>query len=182
MRKTALARRYAKALIEIGVEENCYEKFGTELRDAFAVFKGYPELMKVLLNPMFKVEERVELVSGVTEKLGQSGFVKKFFVILVDTGNINLLDDICEAYFAMEDEIAGRIRVTVVSPTEASDELLDGIKEKLISETGKKVILTQEKDPNIIGGFVINIGNTMIDASLKTQLERMREKTLEGVV
>lgn len=182
MKKTSLARRYAKAFIELGQEDNSYERLGSELRDVLALTKGSPELLKVFLNPMHRLEERTALMDSLSEKMGLSDYTKRFFAILVETGNINLIDDICEAYVSMEDDLAGRIRATVVSPGEAGEDLLGEIRSRLETETGKKVILSHQKDESLLGGFLIKIGNTMLDCSISAQLERMREKTLEGVL
>jgi F-type H+-transporting ATPase subunit delta len=181
MRKTALARRYAKALIEIGREEGAFGRFGTELRSALAVFKGSPELAKVLMNPMYKVEERLGLMSALADKLGTSEPVKRFLAILVETRNVAIFDEICDAYFRMEDELSGRVRVTVATAADPDQAMLDDVKKKLKDETGKEIILSHEKDASLIGGIVIKIGNLLLDGSLRAQLSRMREKTLEGV-
>jgi len=58
MKKTAIAKRYAKALLEIGVEEKRYKEIGNELRNISSVFAANPELNKFLLNPMYKLEDR----------------------------------------------------------------------------------------------------------------------------
>lgn len=182
MRKTTVARRYAKALIELAAEEGAQARFATELRDLLAAFKDNPELSKVLSNPIFKVEERRALAAAVAEKTGASDTIKKFLELLFEGGKTALLEEICIAYFSMEDEHAGRVRATLVCTPGSASGLIDSVKEKLKTETGKEVILSEEADPELIGGFVIKIGNTMLDCSLKTQLVRMKEKILEGVV
>jgi F-type H+-transporting ATPase subunit delta len=182
MRTTTLARRYAHALIKIGREENTYERFGTDLRKLLPVFKGNPELYKVLLNPMYKLEERKTLTEKISENLGLSEPVKRFFILLVESRKIGLLESICLAYFRMEDELSGRLRVTMEAPTEPDKTLSESIKKRLEDETKKEVMLSFEKNPHLIGGMVLKIGNTILDGSLKAQLQRVTEKMLEGVV
>lgn len=182
MRTTATARRFAKALIDVGREMNAYEKFGKELRTAVAVFEGTPELGKVLLNPMYRLEERKGLIAKVAEAMEASPEVAKFLSILVDTRKITLLDEIAMAYAELEDALAGRIRATVEAPGELDEALMADIKEKLKSATGRDVLVGFRKNPELVGGLVIKIGNTVLDGSVKTQLELMKEKILEGVV
>lgn len=179
--KNSAARRYAKALIEIGAEEKAVEKYGSELRSAAAHFGHEPNLYKALTNPMYKLESRRELIASVSKSLGLSQYVAKFLTILVETRKIGLLDEISDAYSRLEDELVGRIKAVVESPEELGASILDEIKQKLSSSTGKDVVLTHRKNADLLGGLVIRIDNTILDGSLKTQLELMKEKILEGV-
>jgi F-type H+-transporting ATPase subunit delta len=182
MRTTALARRYASALVKIGQEDASYERIGKDLRSLLSVFKGNPELYKVLLNPMYKLEQRRLLTEKISGNLGVSKVVERFMDILVTSRKIGLLEGICLAYFKMEDELAGRLRGTVEAPVELDETLRGAIKRRIEEETKKEVILSFEKNPELIGGVVLRIGNTVVDGSLKAQLERVTEKILEGVV
>src|SRR3972149_11885686 len=111
--KSSAAKRFAKALIEIGVEERAYEAYGKELRSVLAVFKGTPDLVKVLLNPMYKLEERKGLINKVSASVGLSPYVTRLMAILVETRNISFLEEVVEAYSRLEDGLAGRLRSSV---------------------------------------------------------------------
>lgn len=180
--KSSVAKRFAKAIIEIGVEEKAYEAYGKELRSVLAVFKGNPDLVKILLNPMYKLEERKGLIDKVSASVGLSPNVARLMGILVETRNISFLEEVVEAYSRLEDGLAGRLRATVEAPLELEGALVNEIKAKLGSLTGKEVILTYRHNPSLLGGLVLRIDNTILDGSLKTQLELMREKIIEGVV
>ncbi|MCK4738451.1 MAG: ATP synthase F1 subunit delta [Deltaproteobacteria bacterium] len=181
MKSGALARRYAQALLEIGKEESSAEKFGTELRGLLSVFSANPILYKVLLNPMYGLDERLSLSGEVAKAVGVSERVEKFLDLLVETRNIRLLDAICASYAKGEDLIAGRVRATVIAPEELDATLLGDIKDRLCKETGKEVIVSFVKDATLIGGVVIKIGNTVLDGSIKGQLKKMKTKLLGGV-
>ena len=180
--KSSASKRFAKALIEIGREEGAWDRYGKELRSVVAMFRGNPELEKVLLNPMYKLEERKALMETIASSASLSPYVSKFFSILVQTRNIRFLDDISEAYSRFEDELAGRIRASVEAPTELDGAIVDDIRKRLGELTGKELILTCSSNPALLGGLVLKIENTILDGSLKTQLELMKEKILEGVV
>ncbi len=182
MSAKVVSRRYAQALIDIGGEEKAIDKFGESLRDLVATFAGNGELYKTLLNPMYDLSERKSLADAIAKKIGAADSMKKFIELLVETRKIRLLDDIAEAYFHLEDELAGRLRATVTSPTDIDKKLKDVIKKRLEDETKKEVILSFETSPELIGGLVLRVGNTILDGSIKTQLEKIKEKTLEGVV
>lgn len=180
--KSSVAKRYAKALIDIGKEDKACERYGKELRTVLAQFKGTPELMKVLLNPMYKLDERQSIMGRVSTAVDASPVVAKLLSILVSTRNIRHIEAVAEAYSRYEDEIAGRIKAVVESTAPLSASLLEEIKKKVSSATGKEVVLTQRSNPDLIGGLVLRIDNTILDGSIKTQLELMKEKILEGVV
>ncbi|MEE9614176.1 MAG: ATP synthase F1 subunit delta [Thermodesulfobacteriota bacterium] len=181
MSKTAVARRYARALIEVGTEGKADEKFGDELKELVAVFSESPVLYRVLLNPMYKLEERVDMAGEVADRIKVSGEVKRFLAILVEGRKVKLIEEISKAYARMEDELTGRLRVTVESPFEMDKAARSAVAERLKAETKKEVILTCEKNPTLIGGLVVRVGNTIMDGSLRTQLERVKQKMLEGV-
>lgn len=181
MKGSAAARRFAKALITIGVEHKATGRYGEELRDAAAVFKATPELYKMLLNPMYKLEERCALMDKVSSSVKASEAVSIFFNILVSTRSIKLLEDIAAAYQKFEDALAGRLRATIEAPFEPSAAFLEEIRGKLKGLTGKEIIVSYRRRPELIGGLVVRMDNTVIDGSLKTQLNLMKEKILEGV-
>lgn len=175
MKKTAIAKRYAKALLEIGVEEKRYKEIGNELRDISSVFAANPELNKFLLNPMYKLEDRHGLVEKVAGAVEVSQVVKKFLVLLVATRAIALIEGISGAYTRMEDDLSGRIKVNVEAAVELNESRIAEIRKRLQEITKEEVILSVEKNTALIGGLVFRIGNTILDGSIKKQLERVRE-------
>lgn len=182
MRKGTLARRYAKALLEIGREDGSYAKYGAELNELAGAFRAEPVLYKVLSNPMYKIEERKALADKLSEAVGASAVTKKFFTVLLERGNVRFIEGVAEAYAGMEDEVSGRIRVLIEAPSEPGGDVLNSVKEKLKKETGKEVIISFKHRPDLIGGMLVRVGNTILDGSVKSQLEKMREKLLEGAV
>lgn len=182
MKKSAVAKRYAKALIELGQEEKRYKEIGAELRAIAEVFAANPELKRFALNPMYKLEERQGLVKKVVDALKTSETVKRFLAILTETRDIGIIEDISAAYSVLEDELSGKIKVKVESATELDNSRIQEIGKKLSQLTNKEVMLTVEKNPALIGGLVFKIGNTILDGSVKTQLERVKEKIIQGVI
>lgn len=180
MRKAAIAKRYASALIAIGKVDLLHEKYGSELAKVEAIFAAEPSLYKILLNPMHKTEVRLGLLEKVCEAAGITETVKRFMEILVEKRGIRLLHEVNAAYSKMEDELSGRLRVEVQAPAPLTDAILGSIKDKLASETKKEAIVSFSASPELIGGMVIKIGNTILDGSVKTQLEKAKEKLLEG--
>lgn len=176
--KKSSAKRYAKALIELGQEAKRYKEIGKELRDISTLFADNVDFKKFVLNPMYKLEDRQNLIKTVGDALKISDTLKRFLVLLTETRAIGIIEDISHAYSILEDELSGRIKVKVISATELQDSHIKDINNKLHQLTKKEIILTTEKNPALIGGLVFMIGNTVLDGSIKTQLERLREKII----
>lgn len=181
MKRSTVSKRFAKALIEISVEDKATGQYARELRDMVGVFAGNPDLYKLFLNPMYTLVKRNELMDSISSAAHVSKHVGAFLKILVRTRNISLLEDTLAAYLRLEDEMAGRVRATVESPFDLSPEIVEEIKKKLKAAAGKDVLLAVSRNPDIIGGLVIKMDNTVMDFSIRTQLQRMKQKIAEGV-
>lgn len=181
MKRTTASKRFAKALIEISIEDNATGQYARELRDMVAVFAGNPDLYKLFLNPMYTLAERNALMDKIASAVPVSKHVGAFLRILVQTRNIRFLEDVLAAYIRLEDERAGRVRATVESPFDLSPEAVEEIKKKLKAAVGKDVMVAVSRNPAIIGGLVIKMDNTVMDFSIRTQLQRMKQKIAEGV-
>ncbi len=181
MRKAAVARRFAKALLNVALEENSAERCREGLENMLEVFKNNPELYKVLQTPLHTALERTGLMNKVSGAAGVSQVVAGFMKVLVQTRNIRLLEEVVSAYSGLFDIVAGRLRATVESPWELGTDVLGEVKRKLDEITGKDVIVTGLKNEDLIGGLVIRMENTIIDGSIKTQLKMLKEKILERV-
>ena len=181
MRKATAARRFAKALLDVGLKDKGAEKYLTELGNLVTVFKDNPELYIELYTPVHPIAVRIGLMQKVCQAVEVSGAVAGFMKVLVRTRSIKLLDEIACAYFGLLDIAAGRIRATVEAPTELTAQVLGEIKSKLDAMTGKDVIVKGVINEELIGGLIIRMENTIMDGSLNTQLDLLKEKILEGV-
>ncbi len=184
MKKSTVAKRFAQALIDIGKNDNAYEKYGEELRSLASLFneaegKG---IEKLLLNPMYSAEERRKLADTISKKCELSDTMSKFFSLTVEKQVVHIIGAMADVYSRLADEVAGRIRATVEAPATLNDSLLNSIKDKLKAETGKEVVLTFKENKELIGGLVVRVGDTILDGSVKAQLENIKDKLLEGVV
>ncbi|MBI5328147.1 MAG: ATP synthase F1 subunit delta [Deltaproteobacteria bacterium] len=182
MKKDAAAKKYAKALIEIGQDENRYREIGKELRNISAVFADNPELKRFAINPMYKLEDRQGLVEKVADTIEISPLVKKFLSVLVETRGIGIVEDISSSYSKMEDELSDRVKVTIESAIDLDEGRLKEIQKRLHEITRKEVAIVIEKNQALIGGLVFKIGNTIFDGSIKNQLQRVKEKIIQGVI
>jgi F-type H+-transporting ATPase subunit delta len=174
----SVARRYAKALLAIGIEKNQFEAYGREL-DSFGEVLRVKELRDTLHNPSHALSRRQAILTELLGRLSPSEPVRIMLLLLLKRNRIDIVSAIAREYRALCDEHAGRVRARVVSaqaldPT-ASQRLLVALEKK----TGKQVLLEQKADPELLAGMVTQVGSLIYDGSLRTRLQQMRESLLE---
>jgi len=174
----SIARRYAKALFEIGVAEGNYEKLGQELDDLARAYDGSADLRLALENPMVKPGEKVAILKAVLPRVAPSPSVQRFAQLLLERGRITLLRGAARAYRELADARAGQVRATVTSATPLGPAELDRVRRALEARTSRKVIVQTAVDPALIGGVVARVGDLVLDGSVRTQLEEMRHRLL----
>ena len=170
----SLARRYARALIAIGTEEDCIDQLGADLAQFDQVLQlGEGALRSALSNPGVTNGERREVMESVLSKLTLHSRVNAFLRLLVDKNRFAAFDAILAAYTQMADEIAGRVRVTVTTSKKQTAAGQKKITAAIEASTGKKVDVSFEVDTALIGGVVAQIGDTVIDASIRSRLQEL---------
>ena len=173
-----VARRYAKALMEIGFREEKIEELHNELIRIQSMFKEYPNFWKAVSLPIYPLEGRKKVLNEVMRKAGFSSSVIRFFDILVEKERINLLPTIFSVFQELSDKAQNRVRGVLYAPEPLKNKDFKKIKGALSKYMGKEVILESDVDPSLIGGVKARIGGIVIDGSVKGQLNRYREKLL----
>ena len=175
MKNTVLAKRYAKALFQVGKEENALDSFNTALAEMAALYVQVPEVVDGLTNPLYPLEAREKVMEHLLAKMQTSAMVGNFMKLLVQKRRAGALPDIAEVFQAMVDAERNMCRGTVISAAPLSGALNSKIKATLEKITGKQVLLRTAIDPAIIGGIVAQVGDLVLDGSIKTQLTGLKE-------
>jgi F-type H+-transporting ATPase subunit delta len=170
-----LARKYARAFLEIGLKEGNYETLGKDLGKMADVLRENKELRAVLISAAYPVVTRKSIGKAIGQSLGLSKSTVDFIDILIERGRMDHFPEIAKSYEGLCDVVAKRIRATLVTAVALPPELINEIRSQLESTTGKEVILSVEEDPSLIGGAQTRIGNVIYDGSLKTQLAIVKE-------
>lgn len=171
----SVARRYAKALLQIGLDEKNLERIGREVRALADAIKRSQELAQTLSNPVFPRSDREKVLRALLERIGATRAVVNFTRLLLDRQRMASLPDIARSLDAMIDERAGRVAARVTSATPLDEQQQKRLVKTLESLSGKKVDMAVEHDPSLLGGVVAKVGDVVYDGSLRTQLERIRQ-------
>ena len=174
----SLARRYARALLDIGIAKNVYEQLGKDMDELGVLYSGSRDLTEALTNPVFPMVRRRAVLEAVIERAAVSPITRNFLLLLLDRERMPYVPAIARELRLMVDERAGRVRAVVTSATPLSSEHVASIQAALEKASGKKVLIEKREDPNLLGGVVAKVGDVVYDGSVRTQLETMRERFL----
>jgi F-type H+-transporting ATPase subunit delta len=175
VKNTVLARRYSKALFAVAKEENTVTEYAGKLSDLAEVYLSEPAVRDGLVNPMYPMEVRSKVMAYLAEEASASPILTNFLKLLVQKKRADIIADIAEAYQDMVDEDQNVCKGKVMSAIALDDALQEKVKATLEKITGKTVILSTEIDPSILGGIVAQVGDLVLDGSLKTQLNELKE-------
>ena len=170
-----IARKYAKALLEIGRREKSQELLGKDLDGLAELLHENKELRVVLFSPFYPAPRRKAIAQKIGGSLGLSRRTLDFLNLLIERGRMDHFTAIVKSYKELYDEVSNRLRASLISPQKLPFPLVGEIRNQLESTTGKQVILSTQEDPSLLGGVVTKIGNIIYDGSLKTQLLKAKE-------
>ncbi|MEZ4401288.1 MAG: ATP synthase F1 subunit delta [Kofleriaceae bacterium] len=176
MQAGSLARRYARAIMDLAIAGNSVDKVGADLRALAAAYKALPELGPVLGNASFKRDQRRAIVDQLLGRIGALPLTKTFCNLLLDKERLAVVPDIARELDLMIEQRAGRVAADVVSATALTAAQLTQLTATLEKLSGKRVVITKREDPALLGGVVAKVGDVVYDGSLRTQLRVLRDQ------
>ena len=174
------ANRYAKALFDVALEEKAdLDRIDKDLSEITEILRENTELLRVVDWANVPDAARRAVMENVLDKVGVAAPVKKLLVLLTEQRKLAYLKDLAEAYRERLLAHQNVVRAEVTSAAPLSPEKTKALEESLSKVTGKKVELSVNVDPELLGGVVAKIGSTVYDGSVRTQLARMRQELVK---
>ena len=174
-----VSQRYASALLSLTNEQKKSEHIAEELMLVLNTVEQSHELQQLLKSPIVNKEKKKAIIREVfKKKVGD--LVSGYLQAIVEKGREEMLPDILKQYFLLRDEQMGIVRVTVSGTTELSAKQEKELQKHIEAMTKKKVEIQFSLDTSLKGGFVARIGDTVLDGSVKRQLEVLKIKLKEG--
>jgi len=176
MQNRTLANRYAQTLLKAD-PTGAVEPQVTLLRQVLQL----AGVTQALSNPRSSTTEKVQAISKAFGKQ-QGELLQSFIALVARKGRLDLLADIAESYLSLQERAKGIRKGTVISAIALDSSQLKRIESKFSGQTGLKYQFEQIVDKRLIGGFKIQIDDTVYDWSLQTQLQTLRQRfmTLAG--
>lgn len=177
MTSRTAAARYARALLDVATKESAdLDTIGRELDEFNAFFSQQTALARLMLNPAVPAPRKRAAMEEIIKVAGLSPIVSKLLVLLADRDRLTLLKDVSATYRDFLAERQNVVHAEVTSAEPLSNERVQAIEQRLATVTGKRVSMTTKVDKDIIGGVVARVGSTIYDASIATQLKKIRER------
>lgn len=181
MLQPRLAARYAKSLIDLAVESNQLEAVYADLVFLQFAIKQSRELVSLLRSPIITSDKKNKILEAVTN--GRVGnLTAAFNKLLVQKGRENVLPEIVEAAIDQYNKLKGIYKVKLTTAQPISSDLEQSIVKKVESEAGlKNIQLETVVDDSLIGGFVLEFNNNLVDASILRDLKDIQKQFRNNV-
>ncbi|MCM1577782.1 MAG: ATP synthase F1 subunit delta [Ruminococcus sp.] len=177
---TSVDKVYSAALMSIAREDKSAKKLDRELNTLSGIIADNPELTAVLCAPTVTGKEKLTLIEKIF-KGKVSGTVYNFLCVLVSKNRFGSLCGICEEFRKEYYEEYGIREVTVTTVIPLKDKAKEKLMAKLRKMYGKEIILIEKTDPSILGGMIVTCGGSMLDGSVKTELDNMHRQIKDMV-
>ena len=172
----SVARRYAKALIELAAKEGRVDAVGEEIDETAGLFESRADLRNLMFSPGIVKDVKRSILRELLERASASDLSGRFLQLLLEKDRLRYIAPISAMYRELADELNNRIRAQVRSAFALSDEEETALRNQLSAATGKEVVLEIETDTMLLGGLKARVGSATWDGSVRNHLESLREK------
>jgi F-type H+-transporting ATPase subunit delta len=176
MTRRGSAARYARALLDVAIEESIAERAERDLAAFAELFAQHPDLERALTHPAVPAARKRALTAAITARLGTAAPVGKLLAMLADRDRLALVPELLTTYRERLLEHQRVIRAEVTTAEPLTPARAEQLRDRLARATGRHVTLTTRVDARIIGGIVARIGSVVYDGSIAAQLAKMRER------
>ncbi len=180
MSQRLTARRYAKALLEIGDRQGNVPQLQQELEAVAAAVGAHAELARLVASPLVLPRKKAEVFEAILAQAKVSETLRRFFRVVAEAGRLNLLSDLRATFAELVDERAGILEAQVSSAQPLSGAQEKALVASLAARTGKTIRISWRQDPALLGGLTVQVGSTVLDASLQGQLRQLKTQLLSA--
>lgn len=174
------ARRYAKALLQIGDKQGNVPQLQQELDTVAANVTTNADLSRLVASPLVLPTKKAEVFEAILAAANVSQAMRHFFRVVAEAGRLNLLQDLRRTFADLVDERAGIVEAKVASAQTLTDSQEKALISSLAARTGKTIRLTWHQDLTLLGGVKVQVGSTVLDASLQGQLRQLKTQLLSA--
>lgn len=167
----SVAGTYAEALYEAAVDQGAVPQVTADLEAFLRAMEESPELRMFVHDPEIDSERKKTALAAVVS--GAHPLVVNFLLVLIDRGRADELAEIAAAYSERVALAEGRIRVEAVTAVPLPADLRGRLVDRVATETGREVELTESVDPDIVGGLVLRARGLSVDGSVRLQLDEL---------
>ena len=174
-----IARKYANALFEAGIEANVIDKVYNDILFIVETLKSNEQLADFMYSPLIKISDKKDVVSKLFAVHIQT-VTLDFMNVLVDAGRFDVIEEISNQFSNVYNEEKNIVKPLITSAVELNEQQRANLLSKLEMKLNKKVEPEYSVNADIIGGLIVEIGDKTIDCSLKTKFDNMQKQLTKG--
>lgn len=167
------ARVYAEALLDLANERGNVDEIEGQLKDLIGLWRSQPAFLGLMTSAAIDDDARRaslrRIFAGRVHEI-----VLNLMLVMNDKGRTMLLGAVCEAFFRLLDSQRGRQRVYVTTAVALSDELRAKLSQEVRRIAAMQPVFEERVDPAVVGGIVVQIGDRVIDTSIRLRLRQVR--------
>jgi len=179
MPNTNVARRYATAILEIGRETGNLGALVEEIVFFAQNYQASAELRNALENPLVSYDAKRAILIDIATQLGLGQTARNTLLLLNDRRRMRIVPEVAQQLKEKTDVERGVVRAVVTTAVRLSEGYYGKLQVELEKMTGKRVVLERREDASIIAGVIARIGDTVIDGSIRTQLQEMKTSIID---
>jgi F-type H+-transporting ATPase subunit delta len=173
-----IAQVYARSLFEVAKEQDSLDAVREQLNEFAKAMDENRELQVFFFSPYFSTEEKKDGLKKTVD--GAEPIFMNFLEALVERHRMPAIFRIRARYEELWDEENQLLPVQVTSAIELDESIVKNIGDRIGQQTGRKVELSSKVDPDILGGIVLRVGNSVLDASIRNRLNQLRRSVARG--
>ncbi|MBT8311209.1 MAG: ATP synthase F1 subunit delta [Flavobacteriaceae bacterium] len=179
MSDSRVAVRYAKAILDLAIDKKEDTALEKDMRLVVETIAEHGELMDVLGSPVVPAEVKKSILSDVFKNINELG--KGLINLLVDKKRISLLNEVAAQYIRLHEEYKGERVAYVTTAVPMSSSLENKLLKQVEKITGEKVTLENLVDADILGGFVLRVGDLQYNASIANKLDKIKREFTNSI-
>ncbi|MDP2365116.1 MAG: ATP synthase F1 subunit delta [Ignavibacteria bacterium] len=181
MASSKVAIRYAQSFLDTSIEKNILAKVSEDFELIYHTIGKSGELLRAIKSPVIKSETKKLILSEIFGKIVSKDSIE-FINFVINKGREEILPEILEKFDFLKDEHTGVVKVNVITAFDFSIEQRTQLQQKFESFLKKKTRITYNVNPNLIGGFIAKVGDTVYNASMLHQLGLLKKQLLQSSI
>ena len=168
-----IAEVYSRSLFDVAKEQGDLDRIHDELGEFSDALADDHDLQVFFFSPYFSSQEKKDGLGKMIEDADEN--LVRFLELLAERHRMPVLFRIRRAFDDLWRIENKRLPVKVTSAIELDQEMVDDIGKKIEEQTGQRIELSSKVDPDVLGGLVLQVGNMVLDASVRNRLEKLRK-------
>jgi F-type H+-transporting ATPase subunit delta len=177
MKSTKSAGRYAKALLELALDQNKIEVIESNMQQILTVAEEAHDFQVFLNSPLIKVDKKIEVIKSIFGNFDALSI--SFLELVANNGRESYITEIAHSFLNQLKEHRGIVPVTIISAQKLDAKTKEQITSKISASIQGTLEITENVDESLIGGFIVRMGDHQIDASVSNQLNRLKQELVK---